>query len=88
MRLMAYPSPNSSNEEIFNESAPFYKDKPQQSGDQQKLKYNPVNTKIHNKCNHKTIIIWWKRPCKVKDSLCFKDVIDKNLLTNTVFYVL
>ena len=43
MRLMAYPSPNSSNEEIFNESAPFYKDKPQQSGDKQKLKYNPVN---------------------------------------------
>ena len=62
MRLMAYPSPNSSNEEIFNESAPFYKDKPQQSGDQQKLKYNPVNTKIHNKCNHKTIIIWFTPP--------------------------
>ena len=49
----------SSNEEIFNESAPFYEDKLHQSGYQQKLKYNPVNTKILNKSNHKRNIIWF-----------------------------
>ena len=41
------------NEEIFNESAPFDEDKLHQSGYQQILKYNPVNTKTHNKRNHK-----------------------------------
>ena len=41
------------NEEIFNESAPFYEDKLHQSGYQQKLKYNPVNKKTHSKRNHK-----------------------------------
>ena len=39
----------SSNEKIFNESAPFYEDKIHQSGYQQKLKYNSPNTEIHNK---------------------------------------
>ena len=47
----------SSNEEIFNESAPFYEDKPHQSGYQQKLKYNPVDTKIHSKRNRIRTII-------------------------------
>ena len=47
----------SSSEEIFNESAPLYKDKLHQSGYQQKLKYNPANTEIHNKSNHKRNII-------------------------------
>ena len=46
-----------SSEEIFNESAPFYEDKLRQSGCQQKLKYNPANTEIHNKRNHKRNII-------------------------------
>ena len=36
----------------------------------------------------KLISASWKRPFKAKDSQCFKDVIDKNLLTKTVFYVL
>ena len=45
----------SSNEDIFNESAPFYEDKLHQSGYQQKLKYNPVNTKTHNERNTKEI---------------------------------
>ena len=43
----------SSNEEIFNESAPFYEDKLHQSGYQQKLKYNLVSAKTHNKRNRK-----------------------------------
>ena len=47
----------SSNEEIFNESAPFYEDKLHQSGYQQKLKYNPVDTKIHSKRNRIRTII-------------------------------
>ena len=52
----------SSNEEIFNESAPFYEDKLHQFGYQQMLKYNPVNTKTHSKRNHKRNIIWFKPP--------------------------
>ena len=52
----------SSNVEIFNESAPFYEDKLHQSGYQQKLKYNPVNTKTHCKCNHNRNIIWFNPP--------------------------
>ena len=52
----------SSNEEIFNESALFYEDKLHQSGYQQKLKYNPVNTKTHSKHNHKKNIIWFNPP--------------------------
>ena len=43
----------SSNEKIFNESAPLYEDKLHQSGYQQKFKYNPLNTEIQNKRNHK-----------------------------------
>ena len=52
----------SSSEEIFNESAPFYEDKLHQSGYQQKLKYNPANTEIHNKRNHERNIIWFNPP--------------------------
>ena len=48
----------SSSEEIFNDSAPFYEDKLYQSGYQQKLKYNPANTEIYSKRNHKRNIIW------------------------------
>ena len=47
----------SSNEEILNESARFYEDKLHQSGYQQNLKYNPVNTVTHSKLNHKRNII-------------------------------
>ena len=50
---------------MFNESAPFYEDKLQQSGYQQKLKYNPVNTKTHNKRNHKGNIIWFYPPFSI-----------------------
>ena len=49
----------STKKQIFNESAPFYEDKLQQSGHQQKLRYNPLNTKIHNKHNHKRNMIWF-----------------------------
>ena len=52
----------SSNEEIFNESAPFYEDKLHQSGYPQKLKDNPVNTETHSKRNHKRNIIWFDPP--------------------------
>ena len=52
----------SSSEEIFNESAPFYEDKLHQSGYQQKLKYNPVNTEINNKRNYKRNIISFNPP--------------------------
>ena len=45
----------SSNEETFNELAPFYEDKLHRSCYQEKLKYNPLNTKIHNKRNHNGI---------------------------------
>ena len=43
----------SCNKEILNESTSFYEDNLQQYGYQQKLKYNPVNTKMHNKCHYK-----------------------------------
>ena len=50
----------SSNEEIFNEI--FNLIQLHQSGYQQKLKYNPVNTKTHRKRNHKRSIIWFNPP--------------------------
>ena len=52
----------SSNEEIFNELAPFYEDILHQSGYQQKLKCNPVNAKAHNQRNHKRNAIWFNPP--------------------------
>ena len=45
----------SSNKEIFSESAPFYEGELHQFGYQQKLKYNPVNTKNYSKRNHRKI---------------------------------
>ena len=45
----------SSNKEIFSESAPFYEGELHQSGSQQKLKYNAVDTKNYSKRNHKKI---------------------------------
>ena len=41
----------SSNEKVFNESAPFNENKLHQSGYQQKLKDNPPDTEIHNTHN-------------------------------------
>ena len=52
----------SSNEEIFNESTPVYEEKLHQSDYQQKLKYNPVNTKNHSKRDRKRNIIWFNPP--------------------------
>ena len=37
----------------------MYEDKLHKSGYQQKLQYNHVNTKTHNKRNHKRNIIWF-----------------------------
>ena len=66
----------SSNEEIFNESAPFYEDILHQSGYQQKLKCNPVNAKTHNKRNHKRNVIW------------FNPLFSKSVSTKTGKYLL
>ena len=74
------------NQEIFNESAPFYEDKLHQSGYQQMLKYNPVNTKTHNKHNHKISIIWFNTPfsrnVSTKISKYFKNLLDKHFPQN------
>ena len=76
----------SSNEEIFNESAPFYEDKLHQSGYQQKLKYNPVNTKTHSKRNHKRNIIWFNPPfnrnVSTKIGKYFLNLLDKHFPQN------
>ena len=75
-----------SNEEIFNESAPFYADKLNQSGYHQKFKYNPVKTKTHNKLNHKKNIIWFNplfsRNVSKKIGKHFLNLLDKHLLQN------
>ena len=75
-----------SNEEIFNESAPFYADKLNQSGYQQKFKYNPVKTKTHNKRNHKKNIIWFNplfsRNVSTKIGKHFLNLLDKYLPQN------
>ena len=80
----------SSNEEIFNESAPFYEDKLHQSGYQQKLKYNPVNTKTHSKRNHKRNIIWFNPPfnrnVSTKIGKYFLNLLDKNFPRNHCFH--
>ena len=72
----------SSNEEMFNESAPFYENKLHQSGYQQKLKYNPVNTKTHSKRNHKRNIIWFNPPfnrnVSTKIGKYFLNLLDKD----------
>ena len=77
----------SSNEEMFNESAPpFYEDKLHQSGYQQKLKYNPVNTKTHSKRNHKRNIIWFNHPfnrnVSTKIGKYFLNLLDKDFPWN------
>ena len=76
----------SSSEKIFNESAPFYEDKLQQSGYQQKLKYNPANTEIHNKRNHKRNIIWFNPPfsrnVSTKIGKYFLNLLDKHFPRN------
>ena len=75
-----------SNEEIFNESAPFYEDKLHQSDYQQKLKYNPVNTKTHSKRNHKRNIIWFNPPfnrnVSKKIDKYFLNILDKHFHRN------
>ena len=72
----------SSSEEIFNESAPFFEDKIHQSGYQQKLKYNPADTEIHSKRNHKRNIIWFNPPfsrnVSTKIVKYFLNLIDKH----------
>ena len=76
----------SSNEEIFSKSAPLYKDKLHQSGYQQKLKYNPVNTKTHSKRNHKRNIIWFNPPfnrnVSTKIGKYFLNLLDKHFPRN------
>ena len=76
----------SSNEEIINESATFYEEKLHQSGQQQKLKYNPVNTKTHSKLNHKRNIIWFKplfnKNVSTKIGKYFLNLLDKHFPRN------
>ena len=78
------------NEQIFNESAPFYEDKLHQSGYQQKLKYNPVNTKPHSKRNHKRNIIWFNPPfnrnVSTKISKYFLNLLDKHFPRNHLLH--
>ena len=75
-----------SNEEIFNQSAPFFEDKLQQSGYQQKLKYNSPNTKINNKRNHKRNIICFNPPfsenVSTKVAKFFLNLLDKHFPKN------
>ena len=76
----------SSNEEIFNESEPFYEDKLHQSVYQLKLKYNPVNTKTHSKRNHKRNIVWFNPPfnrsVSRKIEKYFLNLLEKNFSRN------
>ena len=76
----------SSNEYIFNESEPFYEDKLHQSGYQQKLKYNPVNTKIHSKRNHKRNVSWFNthfgRNVSTKIGKYFLNLLDNYFTQN------
>ena len=75
----------SSNEEIFNESAPFYEEKLHQSG-YQRLKYSPVNTKTHSKRNHKRNIVWFNPPfnrnVSTKIGKYFLNLLDKHFPRN------
>ena len=80
----------SSNEDILNESASFYEDRLYQSGYQPKLNYNLVNTKTHNKRNHKRNIIWFKPPFSKNVSLrigkYFLNLLDKHFQKNHRFH--
>ena len=64
----------SSNEEIFNESTPFYEDK------------LPVNTKTHSKRNRKRNIIWFNPPfnrnVSTKIGKYFLNLLDKHFPRN------
>ena len=66
-------------------------DKLHQSGYQQKLKYNLVNTKIHNKRNHKRNIIWFNssfsRNVLTKIGKCFLNLLDKRFPQNHRFHI-
>ena len=61
-------------------------DKLHKSGNQQKLKYNPVNTKTHRKRNHKRNIIWFNPPfnrnVSTKIGKYFLNLIDQHFLQN------
>ena len=76
----------SSSEEIFSESVLFYGDKLHQPGYQQKLKYNPANTEIHKKRNHKRNIIWFNHPfsknVSTKIGKYFLNLLDKHFPQN------
>ena len=79
----------SSDEDIFNESAPFYEDKLHQSGYQQKLKYNPVRTKTDKKRYHKRNIIWFdpsfSKNVSTKISKYFSSLLEKHFPKNHRF---
>ena len=78
------------NEDIFNESVLFYEDKLHQTGYQQKLKYNPVNMKTHNKRNHKRNIICFNAPfsrnVSTKIGKPFLNLLDKHFTKNRRFH--
>ena len=69
---------------------PFYEDKLHQSGYQQKLKYNPVNTKTHNKRNHKRNTIWFNlsfsRNVSTKIGKYLLNLLDKHFPKNHRFH--
>ena len=71
-----------SDEDLFNESAPFFEDKLHQSGYQQKLKYN--------KHNHKRNIIWLNSPfsknVSTKIGKYFLNLLDKHFPKNHHFH--
>ena len=81
---------HSSIEAIYNESAPFYKNKLHQSGYPQKLKYNNVNTKTHSKRNHKRSIICFhptfNRNVSSKIGKYFINLLDKHFHRNHRFH--
>ena len=76
----------SSNEKIFNESAPFYEDKLPQCDCQQKLNYSPVSIKIYNKRNHKRNAVWFNLPfsrnVSTKIDKYFLNLLDKHFPQN------
>ena len=79
----------STKKQIFNESAPFYENKLQQSGHQQKLGYNPLNAKIHNKHNHKRNMIWFNphfsKNVSTKLGKYFLNLLHSHFLQNHCF---
>ena len=55
-----------------------------------KLKYNPANTEIHTKCNHKINIIWFNPPfCRnvtTKIGKYFLNLLDKHFPQNHLLH--